>query len=304
VTATDSELYRAFAGRVRTTVATTPEGSPTMNDTTTVETGEVPATFQASPDTACGRAWCVETGAHVEHVGRMVNLPEVSAQIWQDTDDAQPTIVVGNPQDDYQSFTSGQQLRERAAQIRGGSARLDALADEYDALREAVGEAVADVTLQPELVPPAAEDTPTGTPRTWSFVNKDSGVRETYTCMLGCTVDHTPHQTRPQAPEEVSCRVNDYGPDLPMEVGRDKQPVEVLYLVTRYQPWALSMGRRMPHVTVEVVDDHLIHELDPDGLQAVIDTFQSRVDAMRDARLHLIAARAQWLQQQRDGGTR
>jgi hypothetical protein len=146
---TDTEFFRAFAGRVRQQLAdTTPKGGTTMS--TTTDTTPVPATFKPAPDAVCTVPWCVEDGVHVEHVGRLVALPVVEAQLWQDTDTAPVTVSVGDPKGEYRTITSGDQLRAEAARVRASGARLDALADEFDAIREGgtgVGTATAVVMI-------------------------------------------------------------------------------------------------------------------------------------------------------------
>lgn len=329
-----------------------PQTTATNNDT---------ATFQAAPDAPCAVVpWCREKGLHVEHVGRPVNLPAMEVQVWQDTDDAAPTITVGNPQDDYRSLTSGDELRAEVARRRAGLIRMDALADEFDAIREATGETVEEtpdpdkirqVVVETGPVPPqgivmytqhgdelhvvydperarlaAVADhvgymlddqrlaglilqagALTEPPRTWSFIDRDTHAYETYTCMLGCPSDHSIEQDKPYRAVDVSCWLENPGVDVPIEAPNGKQRIEtMLGITTKVLPLAehKPMAARLPHVDVEVIEDCFIKELDPDGMQVVIDLFQARVDAMRAARLHLIAARAQWLRQSSKGGTR
>lgn len=147
--AADTPFYRAFASRVRATVAATaPEGSPTMNDTTTVETSEaptpIPATFQAPPDAPCeAHAWCTVTGTHADHFGRRVSLPTVggrppilTANFYTDEPAGLPELDYDPGHDDWREYTSGDQLRAETAKVRAHLIRLDALADEYDLITD------------------------------------------------------------------------------------------------------------------------------------------------------------------------
>lgn len=149
MTATDPELYRGFAARVRATVATAPEGSPTaMNDTATTETSKapapVPATFLPAPDAPCEtHAWCKETGQHIDHFSRRVALDIpgsratiLTASFYTDESAGVPELWWDMGYDNDEEFTSGDQLREQAMKVRAHATRLESLADEYDAVCE------------------------------------------------------------------------------------------------------------------------------------------------------------------------
>lgn len=382
MTTTDPAFLSAFAKRVRTTVATIPEGSPTVNTTTATETGEapaVPATFQAAPCPL--HAWCVETGQHVHHFSERIAFPAdgqkatiLTASLYTDQPAGLPNLWWDRGLDTDVEFTSGDQLRAETARVRAHLARVDAFADRYDAIREAAGQAVPGpvqppqpLVLDDEGVPEGAARIPSnadgtqplltahleeasGTllmgvdglvsadldiaearrlwsdtakflarlgamitewagheapphaakkPRTWSFESRDGGSTETVTCMLGCRRGHEVEQSQPFPMDEVSCHVCDYGAEVPIEAGGQATTEEVLHIRTLMQPWHRTMAKRLPHVQLELVEDHFIDGLDPDGLQVVINTFQSRVDAMRRARTHLIAARAEYMRRAR-----
>lgn len=148
--ATDTEFYRAFAGRVRdhlpTSRSTTPEGSPDMN--TTIETSAaptVPAAFQPAPDAPCERhPWCTERGEHLDCYGPEIGLdadggsiPVLVGQLHYDGDDNTLCLLYQRC-DDWKRHTSAD-LRAEADLVRAHAARLDALADQYDAVTEAAG---------------------------------------------------------------------------------------------------------------------------------------------------------------------
>lgn len=160
-TGTGTDTYRAFAARVRTQLATR-EGSPTMETTTTEDTeapaNPIPATFLAEPDAACEvHVWCAESGEHMDHFGRTVSLPTseglppiLTAHFYTDQDSGAPELDFDPGHDDWREYTSGDQLREQTAKIRAHLARLDALADEYDAIREGSGEPADAAPAEPD----------------------------------------------------------------------------------------------------------------------------------------------------------
>lgn len=153
MSAIDTEFYAAFAGRVRhqlaTTRSTAPEGD-TMSDTRTVQAAAIPTTFQAAPDAPCeSHTWCIEKGAHLDHMGRKVGLPTeagmapiLEAYFYSDQDSGLPTLTFDSGHDVWQEYTSGDQLRAQTAKVRAHLARLDAFADQFDAIREADGDVV------------------------------------------------------------------------------------------------------------------------------------------------------------------
>jgi hypothetical protein len=145
VNTTDTDFYRAFANRLRT--ALTPEGSRTVNDTTTTETVEapaVPATFKAGGP--CEKSWCHTQGVHGDCYGPEVGLasPEghglnlLAAYLFYDAEDDETVIVYDRGGDAWRRV-GADQLRAEAAKVRAHLARLDLLADQYDAITEAGG---------------------------------------------------------------------------------------------------------------------------------------------------------------------
>lgn len=148
--ATDTEFYRAFAGRVRTQLAETPrKGAPTVNNTTTTETVEaaaVTATFRAeNPHDA--HPWCTATDPAADCHGPEIGLssPEgpgltlLTGYLSYDGEDSTTSLVYGRAADAWRRITSDQ-LRAETALVRAHLARLDALADQADAIAEADGQ--------------------------------------------------------------------------------------------------------------------------------------------------------------------
>lgn len=288
---TDADFYAAFAGRVRQQLATTrstaPEGD-TMRDTRTQTGQQLAATFRAAPDAQCETyPWCTEKGLHVEHVGRLVELSSVGAQVWQDGDDSQPYVLYGSAESDWDKLTSGDQVRAKTAGKRTNLARLDALADEFDAIREAAtGSASAD---------------PAPAPRTWSFIDRDSGKPVTMTCMVGCTTDHSSDEGREIFPQDAYCRTYRNGVDLPVTNGANApESYNLLAFDINVSPFSDNLARRLPHSSVQLVDDDFwIEDMGPDELATVIDALQARVDALREGHARLVEVRAEYMRRAR-----
>jgi hypothetical protein len=138
--------------------ATARKGDPTVTETTTTtETGEAPAVptaFLPPADSRCERnAWCTKTGTHDVCIGRTLGM-EVHA--FQDPDWPTPTILEGYLEDDREDdwvgivydrgndnprrLDTSDELRAETARVRAHLARLDALADQLDAIHEAGGQ--------------------------------------------------------------------------------------------------------------------------------------------------------------------
>jgi hypothetical protein len=90
-------------------------------------------------------AWCAEEGAHDEHAGREVGLftgadiaPVLAGRLFSAPGDSSAVRVVFNAGGDtWAEYTRGEQLRAETNRVRTHLLRLDALADQLDALREA-----------------------------------------------------------------------------------------------------------------------------------------------------------------------
>jgi hypothetical protein len=308
VSTTDTEFYRGFAARVRAQLTTIPvlpaKGAPTMDTTATAETTEapatpVPATFLPGPGGPCERnAWCADTDEHSHCYGAEIGLPS----LWEpknfdgDTPEVMGAWLMQGPSEaativyalanDYEAiFRSGDEMRAETARVRAYLARLDALADQLDAITEAGGAGVPEVAA-------------TEPPKTWTFTNFDTGWPVTVTCMAGCDSDHEAHTATPSMLVDVYCVAEGADADVPFAVGSGADEV-TQYLQLRPQltvsPFADSMAERLPHVTVELFDNASIGNLDPDGLTLVTDALQKQVDQLRATHTALVAARAEYL---------
>lgn len=143
----------------------------------------------------------------------------------------------------------------------------------------------------------ATESSATPLPRTWTFVNRHTGQPQTYTCMDGCTLNHGHEIGRDVFPEDVWCWF--WGDDLTLPVNENGMPEEfrVLSTVIKVEPWSDKLSERLPFAVVELVDDHFIDGLDPDGYETLINTLQGRLDQMRATHRRLVEIRAAYMAQ-------
>lgn len=405
---TDTAFYRNFAARVRTQLTTPvlPEkGAPTMDTTATAETTEapvapVPATFLPGPQaTACDNAWCTAEDTHNDCSGPVVYLPArsweadpgfpvpsvLAAQLYYDREDGGTVIDYDRGADNWRRLHSGDELRAETARVRAHLARLDAMADQYDAIREAGGAVPApapgsghlpwcapggcithdgaatehesawntlpnhgrhpgrtepllksalyysaDFGDSPEVgvsflgegttyTGPEADaliadfetflaglkaqraqldgaHAPAAVPgRTWTFTNRLTGLPQTFTCMTGCKVDHSIDTAQPMFEQDINCWAPAEPATLRLEGPGGVDEFEVLGFGMAVEPFSDTPTDRLPHMAVDVTEDHSIEDLDPDAFEKVTNVLQARVDAMRAALPVLVAARAEYL---------
>ncbi|MFG2299442.1 DUF6907 domain-containing protein [Actinacidiphila glaucinigra] len=142
----------------------------------------------------------------------------------------------------------------------------------------------------PFKLTPAAEQLP----RTWTFINRYNDQPITLTCMVGCTANHDRDMERAQYPEDIWCQTNGKDVMLPINVTGTSESYRVLRMTMNCIPFSSKMSERLPHVTIEMIDDHWIDGLDPDGLATVISTLSSQLDRLREAHATLIDVRAEY----------
>jgi len=133
------------------------------------------------------------------------------------------------------------------------------------------------------------------TPRTWTFVNRRDGQPVTVTCMSGCTIDHSREVGQSVFPEDIWCWFWDESLTLPVNENGEPEEFRVLSTVIKVEPWAPAIAHRLPFAVIELVDDHFIDGLDPDGLATVIRTLSDRLDQMRETHARLVAVRAEYM---------
>lgn len=131
-------------------------------------------------------------------------------------------------------------------------------------------------------------------PRTWSFTNRRTGQPFTYTCMAGCTIDHQRDAERSVFPEDVWCWFWDEPLTLPVNTNGSPEEFRVLDTVIKVEPWSPKVAERLPFAVIELVDDHFIDGLDPDGLETVINTLAGRLEQMRATHRRLVEIRAEY----------
>ncbi|MFI1485721.1 DUF6907 domain-containing protein [Streptomyces sp. NPDC020747] len=149
------------------------------------------------------------------------------------------------------------------------------------------------------------EETTAGTvpqatqPRTWSFINRRTSEPMAVTCMTGCTIDHTQEMGRAIFPEDIWCWT--LAEDMTLPVNADGKPEEfrILSTVIKVEPWSPKIADRLPFAVIELVDDHFVDGLDPDGLETVIRTLAERLDQMRAMQRRLVEVRAQYMRRAR-----
>lgn len=152
---------------------------------------------------------------------------------------------------------------------------------------------LAAVPVQPTAQ--TRETLPAGPPaRMWSFLDRTTGNLQDVTCLQGCTVDHRIDRETPIHPEDVWCATDSSDVYLPVSAGADKvEEFRVLGVFIRQEPFSRHMHERVPHAQVEIVDDHWMESLDPDGLATAILTLEAQLARFRDVHAQLTELREQ-----------
>lgn len=155
--------------------------------------------------------------------------------------------------------------------------------------------AVADDQPVPFALTLAAEQLP----RTWAFINRYSGEPVTITCMVGCAVDHSRDIDTPTFPEDIWCRTHSDDVTLPVNLNGTPEEYRVLSSEIGVMPFSATMAERLPHATIEILDEHCIEALDPDGLATVIRALRARLDHIEQHHARLVEVRAEYVRGQR-----
>jgi hypothetical protein len=133
-------------------------------------------------------------------------------------------------------------------------------------------------------------------PRTWSFIDRVTGETVQYTCMQGCTIDHSHDVGRRVFREDLWCWTTPEPLTLPVNENGRPEEFQVLNTVIKVEPWSEKIAERLPFAVVELVDDHFVEGLDPDGLETVINTLQDRLEQMRATHRRLVEVREEYRQ--------
>ncbi|MEU0659590.1 DUF6907 domain-containing protein [Streptomyces lavendulocolor] len=135
---------------------------------------------------------------------------------------------------------------------------------------------------------------PSQQPRSWSFVDRVTGERRSVTCMPGCATDHAADVESPTHPDDIYCARHLEDITLPINVAGEPEEFRVMGMMLSVNPFDRRVSQRLPHIDLEVVDDHWIEGLDPDGLETVIGTLQARLEKMRAVHAELVRVRAEY----------
>lgn len=139
--------------------------------------------------------------------------------------------------------------------------------------------------------PTAPESSVSTPPRTWTFTNRYTGEPTSFTCMDGCTIDHSRDFETPTFPEDVFCWSAVERVTLPVNENGKPEEYSVLGTILKVEPFSPKIAERLPYATVELVDDHFVENLDPDGFETVINTLAERLEAMRATHRRLVDTR-------------
>ncbi|MEV5441422.1 hypothetical protein AB0N23_02560 [Streptomyces sp. NPDC052644] len=143
-------------------------------------------------------------------------------------------------------------------------------------------------------VQPVAADAEPLKPPTWTFTDRESGRRLSFTCMPGCIRDHRDDVATPTHRDDIWCSLPRQDITLPINENGRPEEFQVLGMSVNVSPFGSQVSERLPHIDLEVVDDHWIEGLDPDGFETVINTLANRLDEMRAAHARLVELRAQY----------
>lgn len=142
--------------------------------------------------------------------------------------------------------------------------------------------------------PTAQRDHDTIEPRTWTFINRHDDQPVIVTCMQGCTINHASDIETPSFPEDIFCWSARQDVTLPVNADGEAEEFCILGTVLKVEPFSPIVAERLPYATIELVDDHFVEGLDPDGLETVIRTLAERLETMRATHAQLVAVRAEY----------
>jgi hypothetical protein len=113
--------------------------------------------------------------------------------------------------------------------------------------------------------------------------------------MTGCTINHASEVGREVYPEDVWCWTWDEHLTLPVNENGTPEEFRVLSTAIKVEPWSPTIAQRLPFAVIELVDDHFIDGLDPDGLETVINTLAARLEEMRGTHRRLVEVREEYM---------
>lgn len=141
-------------------------------------------------------------------------------------------------------------------------------------------------TTQANTVSPADK------PRTRTFINRDTGLPMSFTCLPGCVFDHGRDTGTPTNPDDIWCQTASTDVTLPINENGTPEEFRVLGITLNVRPWDAKISQRLPHASIEVIDDVWIEDLDPEALAMVITTLAGRLDVLKAAHTQLVELRS------------
>jgi len=131
------------------------------------------------------------------------------------------------------------------------------------------------------------------TPRTWTFTDKETGQPRNVVCLPGCTISHVADIETPSYPVDVFCwnQSDRAAVTLPIDTSGEPEEYRVLNAFIEANPFSAEISRRLPFAVIEVIDEHWITPLDPDGLQTVINLLAGQVEQLRRVHTELVRLR-------------
>ncbi|GAA2972308.1 DUF6907 domain-containing protein [Streptomyces enissocaesilis] len=110
-----------------------------------------------------------------------------------------------------------------------------------------------------------------------------------------CGSDHKDDLASGEFKADVTCYRYYDGVELPVFFADDKSTGgDVLRSVIDVHPYSEVAERQLPCVNLEVIEDHWIQDLDPDGLADVIAKLRGQLDQLDQVHAQLVQARADW----------
>ena len=143
----------------------------------------------------------------------------------------------------------------------------------------------------------APSPTPTGQ-RTFVFTSNITGQPGTFTDMPGCTLDHQAAVDTPTHPTDVYCWSDDNRSETTVPIDPNTGTPEDFNILTSHitvEPFSTDIARRLPHASIEFIDEHYIAPLDPDALAVLISLLAERVESLRRTHTELVRTRAEYI---------
>ncbi len=291
---------------------TVPAAVKPTSQTTPTLAADVPATFLPASDQCEAHTWCVLGPDHtVECQGTRVSMPVpgradrvvLEAAIVTDLDSGETAIEYASDGDSW-NLVSSDELRGEAAKARAAVARLYALADEYDAVREA--EAAEQRGPAPAPAPKQSVGRKPKALRAHTFESTEGSFTEV--CPSWCKSQHIGFDDRGPDwrpdPKDIT-HMGTVFDGVPMhafhegEVG-GKHYFRMFSAYIEQRPHAWELGAAVPTAGVSLVEENefvpgiVVEGMDPDQLETLIGRLDAGVSDLRRVHAQLVAARSEY----------